>query len=103
MVLDNLLDLRLNLRGNLALGDLLEESALSRGEVSTELAFPAGDLVDGDGVKLWGSELVRCKRHVKASRATYKTVDTSVDDGDLDLHRKGLVLTLLCKGVSGVS
>ena len=52
MVLDNLLDLRLNLRGNLALGDLLEESALSRGEVSTELAFPAGDLVDGDGVEL---------------------------------------------------
>ena len=62
MVLDNLLDLRLNLRGNLALGDLLEESALSRGEVSTELAFPAGDLVDGDGVELEAvMELVRSK------------------------------------------
>ena len=63
MVLDNLLDLRLNLRGNLALGDLLEESALSRGEVSTELAFPAGDLVDGDGVELEAvMALVRRKR-----------------------------------------
>ena len=63
MVLDNLLDLRLNLRGNLALGDLLEESALSRGEVSTELAFPAGDLVDGDGVELEAvMALVRSKR-----------------------------------------
>ena len=63
MVLDNLLDLRLNLRGNLALGDLLEESALSRGEVSTELAFPAGDLVDGDGVELQAvMALVRSKR-----------------------------------------
>ena len=63
MVLDNLLDLRLNLRGNLALRDLLEESALSRGEVSTELAFPAGDLVDGDGVELEAvMALVRSKR-----------------------------------------
>ena len=63
MVLDNLLDLRLNFRGNLALGDLLEESALSRGEVSTELAFPAGDLVDGDGVELEAvMALVRSKR-----------------------------------------
>lgn len=52
MVLDDLLDLRLNLRGDLALGDLLEESALSGGEVRTELGFPAGDLVDGDGVEL---------------------------------------------------
>ena len=63
MVLDNLLDLRLNLRGDLALGDLLEESALSRGEVSTELAFPAGDLVDGDGVELEAvMALLRSKR-----------------------------------------
>ena len=63
MVLDNLLDLRLNLRGNLALGNLLEESALSRGEVSTELAFPAGDLVDGDGVELEAvMALVQSKR-----------------------------------------
>ena len=28
--------------------------------------------------------------------STYKTVDTSVDDGDLDLHRQRLVLPLLC-------
>ena len=26
---------------------------------------------------------------------TYETVDTGVDDGDLDLHREGLVLALL--------
>jgi hypothetical protein len=41
----------------------------------SELAFPAGDLVDGDRVE--------------------KTVDTSVDDGDLDLHSQRLVLALL--------
>ena len=63
MLLDDLLDLRLNLGGDVALGDLLEESALSRGEVSTELAFPAGDLVDGDGVELEAvMALVRSKR-----------------------------------------
>lgn len=27
---------------------------------------------------------------------TYKTVDTGIDDGDLDLHGQGLVLALLC-------
>ena len=26
---------------------------------------------------------------------TYETVDTGIDNGDLDLHRQGLVLTLL--------
>ena len=52
MVLNHLLDLRLNLGGDGTLGDLLEERALSGSEVSTELALPAGDLVDGDGVEL---------------------------------------------------
>lgn len=28
-------------------------------------------------------------------RSTYETVDTGVDDGDLDLHGQGLVLALL--------
>ena len=50
MVLDDLLNLRLNLGGDLALGNLLEESALSGGEMCTELGFPAGDLVNRDGV-----------------------------------------------------
>ena len=58
MVLNHLLDLRLDLRSDVALRDLLEESALSRGQVSTELTLPASDLVDGDGVEL-GMELVR--------------------------------------------
>ena len=58
MVLNHLLDLRLDLRSDVALGDLLEESALSRGQVSTELTLPASDLVDGDGVEL-GTGLVR--------------------------------------------
>ena len=31
---------------------------------------------------------------------TYKTVDTSVDNGNLDLHRQRLVLSLLYRGVS---
>ena len=52
MVLNHLLDLRLNLGGDLALRDLLEKGALSGSEVSTELTLPASDLVDGDGVEL---------------------------------------------------
>ena len=52
MVLYDLLDLRLDLGGDLALGDFLEETAVGGGEVRTELAFPASDLVDGDGVEL---------------------------------------------------
>ena len=59
MVLNHLPDLRLNLGGNGTLGDLLEESTVSGREVSTELALPAGDLVNGDGVKLVWWELVR--------------------------------------------
>ena len=52
MLLNHLLDLALNLGGDLALGNLLEESALSGGEMCTELGFPAGDLVNRDGVEL---------------------------------------------------
>ena len=32
---------------------------------------------------------------INAKGSTYQTVDTGVDDGDLDLGREGLVLTLL--------
>lgn len=59
MVFNDLLDLRLDLGGDLTLGDLLEERAVGGGEVRTELTFPAGDLVDGDGVELYGAALVR--------------------------------------------
>ena len=52
MVLNHLLDLRLDLGGNLALRDLLEERTLGGGEVSAELTLPASDLVDGDRVEL---------------------------------------------------
>lgn len=52
MVLDDLLDLLLNVGRHVTGGDLLEEGGLLRGEVLTELAFPLGDLLDGDGVKL---------------------------------------------------
>lgn len=76
MVLDNLLDLGLKLRVNQSLRDLLKKSVLG-GEVLTELRLPLGDLVDGDGVE--------------------ETVDTGVDDGNLDFSGKRLVLTLLCK------
>lgn len=54
MVLDDLLDLRLELGGDVAGGNLLEERALCRRQVLAELSFPLGDLVDGDGVKLKG-------------------------------------------------
>ena len=51
MVLNNLLDLGLEFRGDGASGDLLEEGVLG-GEMGTELRFPLGDLVDGDGIEL---------------------------------------------------
>lgn len=52
MVLNHLLDLGLNLRRDLASRDLLQERSLCRGQVRAELSLPAGNLVDGDGVKL---------------------------------------------------
>ena len=52
VVLDDLLDLALQLRRDLAGRDLLKERALRRREVLAELALPLGDLVDGDGVEL---------------------------------------------------
>ena len=51
MVLNNLLDLGLELRGNIASRDLLKELGLA-GEVLTELSFPLGDLVNSDGIEL---------------------------------------------------
>lgn len=54
VLLDNLLDLSLDLGGDVASGDLLEEGGLLGSEVFTELGFPFGDLVDRDGVKLIG-------------------------------------------------
>lgn len=52
MVLDDLLDLGLDLRGDVASSDLGEERTLGGGQVSTELSFPLDDLVDGDGIEL---------------------------------------------------
>ena len=75
VLLDDLLDLALELRGDVALGELGQERAVGGSEVLTELSLPLGDLVDGDGVE--------------------ETVDTGVDNGDLDFGGKRLVLTLL--------
>ena len=80
MVLNNLSDLALELGGNVALSDLGKESSLGGGKVLAELTLPLGDLVDGDRVK--------------------ETVDTGVDNGNLDLHGQGLVLALLYTRVS---
>ena len=52
MLLDDLLDLGLDLGGDVTDGDLGEEGAVGASEVSTELSLPLGDLVDGDRVKL---------------------------------------------------
>ena len=88
MVLDDLLDLALQLRRDLAGRDLLKERALRRREVLAELALPLGDLVDGDGVELKvGKERSLVKKYdAYTHTATHQTVDTSVDDGDLDLR-----------------
>ena len=77
VLFNDLLDLALKLGCDVALGDLGEKGTLGGSQVLTELSFPLGDLGDGDGVE--------------------ETVDTSVDDGDLDLHGKRLVLALLCR------
>lgn len=61
MLLNDLLDLGLEFRGNVTSRDLLEESALGRGEVLTELSFPLGDLVDRDDVELQG--VIRIDMH----------------------------------------
>ena len=53
MVLDNLLDFTLNVWGDITLRDLLQQSRLCRGQVSTELALPFCDLVDRNGIKLY--------------------------------------------------
>ena len=52
MLLDDLLDLGLDLGGDVADGELGEEGAVGASEVSTELSLPLGDLVDRDRVKL---------------------------------------------------
>lgn len=75
MVLDDLLDGLLHVIGDCTLRDFLEECGLRRGKVGTELSLPSDDLVDGDGVE--------------------ETVDTGVDDGNLDLDGEGVVLALL--------
>lgn len=56
MVLNDLLDLGFQFRGDGASRDLLEEGVLG-GEMATELGFPLGDLVDGDGIELWEVKL----------------------------------------------
>lgn len=62
MLLNDLLDLRLGLRGDGTLGDLGEEGLLGAGEMVPELELPAGDLVDGDRVELKGKTSASRKR-----------------------------------------
>ena len=52
MVLDDLPDVLLHVLGDGTLGDLGEQSLLRASKVLAELAFPANDLVNGDGVEL---------------------------------------------------
>ena len=52
MVLDDLLNLGLDLRGDLTSGDFLQKGTLSGGQVRTELTLPASDLVNRNWVKL---------------------------------------------------
>ena len=52
MVLNILLDLGLDFWCDLTGSNLGEERTLGSGQVLTEFALPAGDLVDGDGVQL---------------------------------------------------
>ena len=77
MLLDDLLDLALELGCDRADSDFGQESTVSGSQVLTELSLPLSDLVNGNRVK--------------------ETVNTCVDDGNLDFHGHGLVLALLCR------
>jgi hypothetical protein len=89
------LDLLLNVFHDVAQADLLEELALRAPEVRPEFGLPAHDMVNGNWVELrargsaWWSM-------VKEKRGTYETVDTGIEDRNLDLGAQWLVLSLLC-------
>lgn len=53
MVLNDLLDLGLELRVDVTLGNLGEESGLAL-EVLTEVGLPLGDLLNGNAIELLG-------------------------------------------------
>jgi len=73
--LDDLLDLGLGLRCDVARRDLLQQRLLRTSQMRAEVGLPSRDLVDGDLIQ--------------------QTVDTGVDDRHLDLGRQRLVLPLL--------
>jgi hypothetical protein len=92
MISNDLLNLCLNFRRDVTSRDLFKQRDLSRRQMLTELSLPFGDLVDRDRIQLQSMSASGSKSH---KWGTYKTVDTSVDDRDLNLHSKRLVLTLL--------
>lgn len=92
MIFNDLLDVRLHFGRNVARRNLLEQRALSRCQVLTEFSLPLGDLVYGDRVQLWA---VSAELSTKWKRNTHKAVNSGVDDWNLDLHSKRLILTLL--------
>jgi hypothetical protein len=73
MLLNNLLDLCLKFRRYNTLADLLEQLILGL-EVLPEFSFPLCDLVNRNRVK--------------------ETINTGVDNGNLDLSSKRLILAL---------
>jgi hypothetical protein len=52
VILNNLLNLVLQFRSDVATGDLLKESRLAGGQVRAELLLPDSDLVNGDRIQL---------------------------------------------------
>jgi hypothetical protein len=92
VLLDDALDILLGLGGDGTLGDLLEQSLLGAREMLTELALPTNNLLNRDRIELQDMSESGCHEE---HRPTHQTVDTGVDDRDLDLGRKRLVLALL--------
>lgn len=92
MIFNDLLNLRLNFRRDVTSRNLFKQRALCRRQMLTELTLPFSDLVNGDGIQLRRMSVGGSAGH---KQGTYKTVDTSVDDRNLNLHGKRLVLTLL--------
>ena len=92
VIFNDLLNACLHFRRNVTSRNLLKQRALSRRQVFTEFGLPLSDLVYWDRVQL---QPVSVGRSAGCENSTYKAVNASVDDRNLDLHRKGLILTLL--------
>ena len=65
---------------------------ISSGRTREDCTFPPGDLINRGGVEL---QIINQSTEPDKSKRTYKTVDTSIENGDLNFGGEGLVSILL--------